>query len=1427
MLCSPPSASVPHIMQFRDRPPEPSAAGSQIKVVKTSGGGMRSPAGGGCQLMLSGLHLMLSGLIVLMTIAAGGPSAIAGGSATTMPVLIGADELNCQASEQKGQASEQKGQASEQKGQASDLKGPVSHSDLSQYVTADGRVKRIQTAADWGIRRQQILEGMQQAMGVLPSKNDLPPLDIKIIEDKRIEDVRRLSLTIRVEADDRLPLDLWLPAAVADRVDPTSLLHGASTTKLPAMLALHPTGALGKRIVAGEGPRGNRQYGLELARRGYVTLCPDYPSFGDYAEYNFSADRYVSGSMKAIFNNIRCVDLLSHIECVDANRLGVIGHSLGGHNAMFTAVFDARLKVVVSSCGWTPFHDYYGGNITGWTSDRYMPLLKTQYHLDPDQVPFDFYEVVAALAPRTFVSISPLHDSNFEVNGVRKAVTEARKIYALLDVNDRLILETPDCQHDFPAEMREKAYREIDRVLQHTPAPDWQPDYSGELPRIAPQAPADAIKTFTTAPGFEIQQIAAEPLLFDPVAAAFDADGRLYVIEMRDYSEQADEHLGRVRLLLDSDSDGTYDVSHVFCEGLSWPTAVTCYDGGIFVGSPPEILFLKDTSGDNKADLQTVVFTGFGRGNVQGLMNCLHWGPDNRIYGQTSSSGASVTCPQHPDRPALALRGRDFSFDPQTLQLRPESGGAQHGMCFDDWGNRFVCSNSDHAQAILYNDRYLNRTPQVSAAPARASVAVDGGQAPVFRTSQVEPWRIVRTRLRAAGVVKGIVEGGGRPAGYFTGSTGINVYRGDAWPQDLKGLLVVSDVGSNIVHRKRATADGVTWKATRIDEGREFVASTDVWFRPVQAANSPDGCLMLLDMYRETIEHPASLPPEIKKHLDLTSGRDRGRLYRLAPAGYQFQRRALPGGQSTAQLTELLNHPNGWHRDTAARLLFEQQDRTIAIPLLRNIITGNGPAYGRIHALNTLDGMDALTENLLAAACQDQHPRVRETAARLTERLPDSLLLATELSRLASDPDARVRLQTAFSLGAFPDAVRLSPLVDILQRDSADQWIRMAGFSSLQNQTLPALQILTGSGHIQTATNRSQIAELTELIVRQTGAAHFDTLASLVTSVQNDASFQLDLVKRMLIAFPEARSVPSFQKLANQLVTVAAQKTDNAQAPLTDRIAAVRALSLSDYNKQGVRLLQLLSPATPADMQMAAMETLSSFSDVEIAADLIDRWSEMSPQILQQARETILNRTNWTIVLLQAIEDAKVSANILTAAEIQRLTGHPDQALRTMAAALQVSTATSSRDEVIARYQPALNLVGNSQRGAEIFKKHCSNCHQLGGMGFQVGPNLATVANRGADSILINLLDPNREVNPAWRDYLVVTTAGRTYNGVIINESATSITLRRAEAKEDSLMRSQVDSIQDTGRSLMPEGLEKEIDPQAAADLISWIMQQK
>ncbi len=330
------------------------------------------------------------------------------------------------------------------------------HSNVMVYRDARGEERPVRTRHDWSVRSRHILAGLQDAMGPLPTRDRLPPLDVKVVEESKGENYRRLTLTFAAEAGDRVPADLYLPVSPG--------LSG----KRPAVLALHQTSAAGKRDGEAKG-HANLDYPRELARRGYVVLAPDYPSFGDY-RYDFHSGPHASGSLKGIFNHMRCVDLLQSRPEVDPTRVGVIGHSLGGHNAMFVAAFDDRIKVIVSSCGWTPFHDYYGGNLKGWSGERYMPRIDRVYRLDPDRMPFDFYEVVAALAPRPFLSVSPVHDTNFEVNGVRKAIAEARKVYELLGVPDHLRALYPDCGHDFPPEARRAAYGFIDAALGFTPA---------------------------------------------------------------------------------------------------------------------------------------------------------------------------------------------------------------------------------------------------------------------------------------------------------------------------------------------------------------------------------------------------------------------------------------------------------------------------------------------------------------------------------------------------------------------------------------------------------------------------------------------------------------------------------------------------------------------------------------------------------------------------------------------------------------------------------------------------------------------------------------------------------------------------------------------------------------------------------------------
>lgn len=1300
----------------------------------------------------------------------------------------------------------------------------IRHSDLSVYQADDGTLKPIRTTDDWALRRQQIIAGAEAAMGPMPTFENLPAFDMKLTDDIRIGKVRRLTMTIAVDGVDRLPLDLYLPGSMADTLNPNELLNAETPSKLAAIVALHPTGAAGKRIVAGDGEKQGRQYGLELAQRGYVVIAPDYPSFGEYDKYDFSNDKFISGTMKGIFNHRRCVDFLSALKFVDANRIGVIGHSLGGHNAIFLAAFDERLKVIVSSCGWCPFHDYYGGNIKGWTSDRYMPRLRDVYELNPDKVPFDFYELIAALAPRTFVSVSPIHDANFDVNGVRKAVPAAGSIYTLFKAREELMLLTPDCEHDFPTDMRLQSYNVIDRVLKHT-SDDFEPDFANELPRIPARSPAEAMASFQVIDGFEMQQTAAEPLLTDPVAMSFDADGRLFIAEMNDYSEQATEHLGRVRMLVDSDSDGRFDQSHVFATGLSWPTAIICANDGVFVAAAPDIFFLKDADGDMKADVNELVFTGFARSNVQGLINSFHWGPDNRIYGSASTVGGSITCPKHPDRAALECRGRDFSFDSKTLELRAETGGGQHGMSFDDWGHRFVSSNSDHAQMIVYRDQYLARSPLPSAAPARISIAVDGGQAPVFRISPVEPWRIVRTRLRASGLSKGIVEGGGRPAGYFTGATGITIYRGDAWPDDTKGLAIVGDVGSNIIHRKRLTPDGPTWTADRIDKGRELVASEDIWFRPVQYANAPDGCLQVLDMYREVIEHPASLPPEIKRHLDLTSGRDRGRLYRIAPTGWKPRPVPQLSHAKTAELVALLEHPNSWHRETASRLIYERQDAS-AIDGIRKLLRNSASGLGRFHAIGSLEGLNALTEDDVIVGLKDAVPGVRERAVLASEKLTASDAVLQTLVTMTDDENARVKMQLGFSLGEFPPSdARRTALEKLLAGSGQDRWIRTAVFTSLGNDATDAFLTLAATSINTASVATVALIELADLVARRTSEeSGWGKIAAAIAERHEDPAIQVKLLQAVFAANKTAQSSPSFARLSTQLLESARIKAADTNVSEDLRAAALSAFSLSSWSQDGELLLSSLESTEPPAVQNAALATLLLFSDEQVAEQLLERWPGLSPKLAERVRDGLLGRTSWAVMLLDAMSAGSLPATTLSQSDLQRLASVPDDAVRSRAIRLLETMGNTTRDEVLRSYQVALTLKADPDKGAALFKQHCSVCHQIGTVGFQVGPNLASMKNRGPEAILTNVLDPNREVNPAWRDYIAVTTDGQTHNGVLIAESASILTFRRAEAKETSLLRSDVEALRDTGRSLMPEGLEKNLDPQAMANLIAWLM---
>ena len=331
------------------------------------------------------------------------------------------------------------------------------HTDPTWYRTEAGEKKPVESIEDWARRRKEIVARMEQVMGPLPDRTKWPEAQVRVLERTELSGgLQRHKIQYVTDSTDR-PVKAWLflPPPASSK----------NTQRRAAVLCLHQTIGIGKDEPAGLGGSPNLHYALELAQHGFVTLAPDYPSFGEYP-YTFPPEHgYISGSMKAISDNMRAIDVLQAMEQVEPERLGCIGHSLGGHNTMFTAVFDTRIKAMVSSCGFTRFHKYYDGKLAGWTSLRYMPRIASEFHNSPDEVPFDFPEIVAAFAPRPFLACSPLHDSNFEVSGVRDSITAAMPIYQMFQSETQLRAEYPDSAHDFPPTTREVAYKFLAEAL--------------------------------------------------------------------------------------------------------------------------------------------------------------------------------------------------------------------------------------------------------------------------------------------------------------------------------------------------------------------------------------------------------------------------------------------------------------------------------------------------------------------------------------------------------------------------------------------------------------------------------------------------------------------------------------------------------------------------------------------------------------------------------------------------------------------------------------------------------------------------------------------------------------------------------------------------------------------------------------------------
>jgi putative membrane-bound dehydrogenase-like protein len=968
-------------------------------------------------------------------------------------------------------------------------------------------------------------------------------------------------------------------------------------------------------------------------------------------------------------------------------------------------------------------------------------------------------------------------------------------------------------------------------------------------PPAGPLSPKEELATFRVAKGFRVELVAAEPQVVDPVAMAFDEDGRIFVAEMRGYPNGgiATGHItsGQIKMLEDRDGDGVYETATVFADGLRFPSAVMPWKGGLVVANAPDILFLEDTDGDGKADRSRRLYTGFGLENVEQLINGLQWGLDNWVYGVAGSNGGTITSPEAPKMPAVKLNGRGVRFHPETPGgLEPTSGGGQYGLASDEWQNWFTATNSQHLRHIVLPDHYLRRNPSLAVSAVTLDIPDHGAACKVHRISPFEAWRVERTTRRAHSAdAKRFPSTELVPGGFITSACSPVIYEANVFPAAYHGNSFVCDPANNLVHRDVLEPKGATFTAKRGDIDCEFLASTDIWFRPVYLCLGPDGAIYVLDFYREAIETPLSLPDDIKKNMNLES-RGRGRIWRIVPESFSRDAKRSAPKLRKAPTDDLLKHladPNIWWRLTAQRLLVERQDRAAVKPLTKLAREADfGPA--RAHALWTLHGLGALDDASIEQGLRDRDPGVREQALRLAdERLGRSAPLRKAAAALAGDPSPRVRFQLAFTLGGADTPEVVAALAKVARQDVGDPWTQTAVLSSAGHTAPALLEAFARDKTITASPSTAQLQFLTRLAAlvaaRNTDADLARVLALLSDPADGPSgAWQVGLLNglgqglqntprplsRLCDEPPPAlkdgldKALPFFRK--------AARTARDAKASTTARSAAARLLAFGPYSEAGAALQECLTAQSPGEVQLAAVRALSAHDGAKVADVLLSGWGGYSPAVRREVLEALFARSSRLSALLDAVEAKKVLAGQIEPVRLERLRRHPDAKLRRRAQKLLAGQMSADRRKVVDDYRAALDLKADAARGKAAFKKTCATCHRLENEGVEVGPDLlSALRNKSPEQLLSDILDPSREVDPRYINYLVTTKAGRTFSGMIAAETASSLTLRRAEKAEDTILRSQIDEVQATPKSLMPEGLETQLTKQDVADVIAYL----
>ena len=936
----------------------------------------------------------------------------------------------------------------------------------------------------------------------------------------------------------------------------------------------------------------------------------------------------------------------------------------------------------------------------------------------------------------------------------------------------------------------------------------------------------ESVKFFDVPTGMELELVASEPHVVDPIAIRFDAQGRMWVVEMNDYP--SGNGVSRIKLLEDLDSDGNYETAHVFADDLVFATGLQPWKDGVIVTLAGQVIYFKDTDGDHKADQREVWYSGFAEDNQQLRANHPRLGLDQNIYVANGLRGGVVKNPRLPESEPLNISGMDFMFAPETGDYQTVSGNGQYGLTFDDIGNRYVCSNRNPAMQIMIEDRYIKRYPSVPVLSVKKDVVKAGQDSVIYPLTKF--WTTSNLH-----------------EGQFTAACGVMIYRGHQLPW-LKGTILTCDPTGNLIHAEKIQSTSVDnsrynyygpyYFGTPTPE-REFLASKDHWFRAVSMRTGPDGCLYIVDMHRAVIEHPQWVPDELKDRKDTRSGDDKGRIYRLKPINARLEPKWSWSieNHSTEELVLLLEHPNSWQRDTAFRLLSEKREEE-AVGFLGRLLNYSRDPIARILALRLLHGWDQLEPAQIMTAASHYDKRVRIHACMVLEddwsNTPEQKTLAR---KLLTDRESAVRFQAILSFGdkVNHDSPTWKGLVKTVVKDEyMTQAFLMASAENIGNLVTFVLQDMTPTGitedkHAENVYRLYGLAARSLTPEQQTIALQW--IAELPSWVNKEAVAIGDVraARAMLENFDAAQvdwrsqieSLPEEKKVSfNVLWMLARQWINDVESPESLKREALQLLALG---RDAEFLLALLNQTDFSHYHVDLLGLLHFEKDAAVWNDIISRFSSMAPAVKRALIDVVLRDVSRTNILLTGLEMEAISVNEIDAIRMNRLRASANTEIAERVKALQTTTVNADRAAVLDEYKAVLELQAFPRAGEKVFRQNCATCHRIGNIGKQVAPDISDSRTRQPLQLLTDILQPNRAIDNNYMHYSVLTKDGQILDGIITEETSSQITLMQPERKIVPVLRTEIDEIQSRGVSLMPEGLEKKIDHQQMADLISFI----